>query len=90
MSYNYGYDYSSASDAASTILSTGAIVGIVIGGLAGLAFLIGIIVTLCICCKKKTPVFVQQQPMNQTVLPMGGYGQGQWQQPQYYPPPPIK
>jgi hypothetical protein len=86
--YNYGDYYNS--DAVNTILSTGAIVGIVIGGLAGLAILIAIIVTLCICCKKKTPVFVQQQPMNQTVLPMGGYGQGQWQQPQYYPPPPIK
>jgi hypothetical protein len=53
------------------VLSTGTIVGIFIGYLAGVSRLIGIIVTVIVCCKKKPgQVNIQQQQW-----PPGSYQQ---------------
>jgi len=91
---SYGY-YSSAAQAADSVLNIGTIIGIAIGSLAGLATLIAFIVIIIISCKKKRPVLIipqQQQPQQQQqqMFQMTSYGQGPWQAPPYYLPPPTQ
>jgi hypothetical protein len=64
---------------ASSALTTGAIIGIVVGTLAGLGVLIAIIVVICIICKRKpttrvwaAPMPQQQQHMGQVSVIQGG------------------
>lgn len=79
----------------SDALSVGAIVGIVIGVLAGIGLLIAIIVIIIICLKKKNnrPTVIPQQQQLQQQQQMQGisvnYGMGQpWQQGYYQQQPP--
>ena len=57
----YGYSYSNSN----TALSTGAIIGIVIGCVGGILTLVGCIVIIIICCNKKPQQQQQQQQMQQ-------------------------
>ena len=82
-------------DTTNTFISTGAIIGIVVGVLSGLALLIGIIIMIIMYNKKKRTILMapqqqQQAQMQQQIFPTGSYGQGPWQPPPNYPPPPVK
>ena len=83
--------YGCSSASIDSALSTGAIVGIVIGCLSGVGILIGIIVCIVRLVKKKGPTVAagqqQQQQQQQTMGMNMMYPQGQMYPPQqYYPP----
>ncbi|CAF1605967.1 unnamed protein product, partial [Didymodactylos carnosus] len=72
----------------SSLVSTGTIIGIVIGCLAGAAVLIGIIITIVCICKKKNRVQIpqqqQQQQQQQQGMSFAYPGQYPQQPGQYY------